>query len=83
MLTHAKQIIIELEKCGFQQVREWLHSLGIFDMQGSVVQDDEEPDDGALPLHYTEDSIKNRCLLFKAINLFGFVDSSKKCCLNF
>lgn len=52
-------------------------------MQGSVVQDDEEPDDGALPLHYTEDSIKNRCLLFKAINLFGFVDSSKKCCLNF
>lgn len=30
-------------------------------MQGSVVQDDEEPDDGALPLHYTEDSVKNRC----------------------
>lgn len=45
----------------FEQVREWLHSLGIFDMQGSVVQDDEEPDDGALPLHCTEDSVKNRC----------------------
>lgn len=37
-------------------------------MQGSVVQDDEEPDDGALPLHYTEDSVKNRYI----ITLFFF-----------
>lgn len=35
-------------------------------MQGSVVQDDDEPDDGALPLHYTEDSVKNRCSYLKS-----------------
>ncbi|XP_010464093.1 PREDICTED: phospholipase D zeta 2-like [Camelina sativa] len=55
-----KRLIIEELHEKQEQVREWLHSLGIFDMQGSVVQDDEEPDDGALPLNYTEDSVKNR-----------------------
>ncbi|KAH0838915.1 hypothetical protein HID58_092349 [Brassica napus] len=55
-----KRLIIEELHDKQEHVREWLHSLGIFDMQGSVVQDDEEPDDGALPLHYTEDSVKNR-----------------------
>ncbi|VVA96594.1 unnamed protein product [Arabis nemorensis] len=55
-----KRLIIEELHERQEQVRDWLHSLGIFDMHGSVVQDDEEPDDGALPLHYTEDSVKNR-----------------------
>ncbi|KAF7817946.1 Phospholipase D zeta 1 [Senna tora] len=41
-----------------EQVKEWLQSLGIVD-QTAMVQDDEEPDDGAVPLHH-EDSIKNR-----------------------
>ncbi|KAJ1385581.1 Pleckstrin-like proteiny domain [Sesbania bispinosa] len=40
------------------QVKEWLQSLGIGD-QTVMVQDDEEPDDGAVPIHH-EDSVKNR-----------------------
>ncbi|KAL5786767.1 hypothetical protein ACOSQ2_009159 [Xanthoceras sorbifolium] len=36
-----------------EQVKEWLHSLGIVD-QVAVVQDDDEPDDGAVPLHHKE-----------------------------
>lgn len=32
--------------------------MGIFD-QTAVVQDDDEPDDGAVPLHH-EDSVKKR-----------------------
>ncbi|CAN8260345.1 unnamed protein product [Cochlearia groenlandica] len=55
-----KRLIIEELHEKQEQVREWLHSLGIFDMQGSVVQDDDEPDDGALPLQDTGDSVKNR-----------------------
>ncbi|PON89548.1 Phospholipase D1/D [Trema orientale] len=53
-----KRAIIEEihEKQG--QVKEWLHSIGIVD-QTAVVQDDDEPDDGAVPLHH-EDSVKNR-----------------------
>ncbi|PON67008.1 Phospholipase D family [Parasponia andersonii] len=53
-----KRAIIEEihEKQG--QVKEWLHSIGIVD-QIAVVQDDDEPDDGAVPLHH-EDSVKNR-----------------------
>ncbi|KAK7392049.1 hypothetical protein VNO78_20475 [Psophocarpus tetragonolobus] len=41
-----------------EQLKEWLQNLGIVD-QTVMVQDDEEPDDGAMPLHH-EDSIKNR-----------------------
>ncbi|KAL5565959.1 hypothetical protein UlMin_029123 [Ulmus minor] len=41
-----------------EQVKEWLHSLGIGD-HTAVVQDVDEPDDGAVPLHH-EDSVKNR-----------------------
>ncbi|XP_059439509.1 phospholipase D zeta 1-like [Corylus avellana] len=41
-----------------EQVKEWLQSLGIVD-QTAVVQDDDEPDDGAIPLHY-EGSVRNR-----------------------
>lgn len=40
------------------KVKEWLHSLGIVD-QTMMVQDDEEPDDEAVPSHH-EDSVKNR-----------------------
>ncbi|TYG96037.1 hypothetical protein ES288_A11G315700v1 [Gossypium darwinii] len=40
------------------QVKEWLQSLGIVD-QVAVVQDDDEPDDGAFPLH-NEGSSRNR-----------------------
>ncbi|XP_022719474.1 phospholipase D zeta 2 isoform X2 [Durio zibethinus] len=41
-----------------EQVKEWLQSLGIVD-QLAVVQDDDEPDDGAIPLH-NEGSSRNR-----------------------
>lgn len=40
------------------KVKEWLQSLGIVD-QVAVVQDDDEPDDGAIPLHH-EGSSRNR-----------------------
>lgn len=51
------------QKCTFhgnftQKVKEWLHSIGIVD-QTAVVQDDEEPDDGAVPLHHDE-SVRNK-----------------------
>uniref|UniRef100_A0A2N9IVF7 Phospholipase n=1 Tax=Fagus sylvatica TaxID=28930 RepID=A0A2N9IVF7_FAGSY len=39
-----------------EQVREWLQSLGIMD-HTAVVQDDDEPDDGAVPY---EGSVRNR-----------------------
>ncbi|XP_021682219.2 phospholipase D zeta 1 isoform X2 [Hevea brasiliensis] len=41
------------------QVKEWLHSLGIVDHHVAVVQDADEPDDGAVPLHQ-EESVRNR-----------------------
>ncbi|XP_054823737.1 LOW QUALITY PROTEIN: phospholipase D zeta 2-like [Prosopis cineraria] len=41
-----------------EQVKEWLQSLGIVD-QTAMVQDTEEPDDGAVPLH-NEDRYRNR-----------------------
>lgn len=41
-----------------EQVKEWLHHIGIGE-QTAVTQDDDE-DDGALPI-YNEDSIRNRC----------------------
>ncbi|KAJ6434536.1 hypothetical protein OIU84_018117 [Salix udensis] len=42
-----------------EQVKEWLHSLGIVD-HVSVVQDADEPDDGAVPVHHQEESARNR-----------------------
>ncbi|KAK1581609.1 hypothetical protein Q3G72_007391 [Acer saccharum] len=42
-----------LNRIESNNVKEWLHSLGIFD-QVAVVQDDDEPDDGAVPLHHKE-----------------------------
>ncbi|AES61429.2 phospholipase D p2-like protein [Medicago truncatula] len=53
-----KRAIIEEFHDKQEQVKEWLHSLGIVD-QMVMVQDDEEPDDGAIPIHH-EDSVKNR-----------------------
>ncbi|KAJ4835368.1 Phospholipase D zeta 1 [Turnera subulata] len=41
-----------------EQVKEWLHSLGIGD-HVAVVQDVDDPDDGALPIHQ-EESVRNR-----------------------
>ncbi|CAI8603501.1 unnamed protein product [Vicia faba] len=53
-----KRAIIEEFHDKQEQVKEWLHSLGIVD-QTVMVQDDEEPDDGDVPIHH-EDSVKNR-----------------------
>lgn len=50
------------------QAKEWLHSLGIVD-QVAVVRDEDEPDDGALPLHNKEGSVRNRCFIF----IFNFL----------
>ncbi|KAJ0015129.1 hypothetical protein Pint_19691 [Pistacia integerrima] len=41
-----------------EQVKEWLQSLGIVD-HVAVVQDADEPDDGAVPVHQSE-SVRNR-----------------------
>ncbi|XP_069144851.1 phospholipase D zeta 1 isoform X1 [Solanum lycopersicum] len=46
-----------------EQVKEWLHHIGIGE-QTAVTQDDDE-DDGALPI-YNEDSIRNRCVPSRA-----------------
>ncbi|KAM5561105.1 phospholipase D zeta 1-like [Rosa sericea] len=53
-----KRAIIEEFHEKQEQVKEWLHSIGIAD-QTAVVEDDDEPDDGAVPLH-NEDSVRNR-----------------------
>lgn len=53
-----KRAIIEEFHEKQEQVKEWLHSIGIVD-QTAVVQDDDEPDDGAVPLHHDE-SVRNR-----------------------
>ncbi|XP_020209202.1 phospholipase D zeta 1 isoform X1 [Cajanus cajan] len=53
-----KRAIIEDFHDKHEQVKEWLHNLGIVD-HTVIVQDDEEPDDGAVPLHH-EDSVKSR-----------------------
>jgi len=42
----------------FVKLKEWLQNLGIVD-QTVIEQEDEEPDDGTVPLLH-EDSVKNR-----------------------
>ncbi|XP_012088961.3 phospholipase D zeta 1 isoform X2 [Jatropha curcas] len=42
-----------------EQVKEWLHSLGIVDHHVAAVQDEDEPDDGGFPLNQ-EESVRNR-----------------------
>ncbi|KAF4359290.1 hypothetical protein F8388_009948 [Cannabis sativa] len=50
-----------------EQVKEWLHTIGIVDQTTAVVQDDDEPDDGAVPLHNNEDTVKNRNVPSRAV----------------
>lgn len=35
------------------KVKEWLQSFGVID-HAAVVEDEDEPDDGAIPLHHEE-----------------------------
>ncbi|XP_068342401.1 phospholipase D zeta 1-like isoform X1 [Pyrus communis] len=60
-----KRAIIEEFHEKQEQVKEWLHSIGIVD-QTAVVQDDDEPDDGAVPLHHDE-SVKNKYVPSRAV----------------
>ncbi|KAI3448533.1 hypothetical protein Pfo_005198 [Paulownia fortunei] len=53
-----KRAIIEEFHEKQEQVREWLQNVGLGD-HATVVHDEDEPDDGAVPL-YNEDSVKNR-----------------------
>ncbi|XWS38995.1 hypothetical protein CRYUN_Cryun18bG0012000 [Craigia yunnanensis] len=53
-----KRLFIEEIQEKQEQVKEWLQNLGIGD-HAPVVQDDDEPDDDAVPLHHDE-SAKNR-----------------------
>ncbi|KAG5549071.1 hypothetical protein RHGRI_014441 [Rhododendron griersonianum] len=46
-----KRAIIEEFHEKQEQAREWLHNIGIGD-QTAVVHDNEEPDDGAVPVHH-------------------------------
>ncbi|XP_057962752.1 phospholipase D zeta 1-like isoform X2 [Malania oleifera] len=50
-----KRAIIEEFHEKQEQVKEWLQNLGIGD-QMAFVEDDDEPDDGAVPLHYKDTS---------------------------
>ncbi|KAI7733489.1 hypothetical protein M8C21_033729 [Ambrosia artemisiifolia] len=45
----------------YKQVKDWLQHIGIGD-QTSVVHDNDEPDDGAIPVH-NDDSVKKRAAL--------------------
>ncbi|CAN0914132.1 Phospholipase D zeta 2, partial [Linum grandiflorum] len=45
-----KRVLIQELHEKQEQVKEWLHSLGIVDHQVAVTQDAEEPDDGAVPV---------------------------------
>nr|XP_009790304.1 PREDICTED: phospholipase D p1-like isoform X2 [Nicotiana sylvestris] len=53
-----KRAIIEELHEKQEQVKEWLHHIGIGE-QTAVIHDDAEPDDGAVQI-YSEDSIRNR-----------------------
>ncbi|MED6197985.1 Phospholipase D zeta 1, partial [Stylosanthes scabra] len=53
-----KRALIEQLHDKQEQIKEWLQSLGIVDHMVTI-HDDEEPDDGAVPLHH-EDSVKSR-----------------------
>lgn len=53
-----KRAIIEEFHEKQEQAREWLHNIGIGD-QTAVVHDNDEPDDGAVPVHHG-DCAKNR-----------------------
>ncbi|XP_073292448.1 phospholipase D zeta 1-like [Primulina huaijiensis] len=57
-LALKKRAIIEEFHEKQEQVREWLHNVGLGD-HATVVDDEDEPDDGALPIS-SEDSVKSR-----------------------
>ncbi|KAE8660207.1 Phospholipase D p2 [Hibiscus syriacus] len=69
-----KRAIIEEFHEKQEQVREWLQCLGLVD-HVAVVQDDDEPDDGAIPLHH-DGSSRNRLVHTKCSISCGFSDSS-------
>ncbi|XP_060219291.1 phospholipase D zeta 1-like isoform X3 [Lycium barbarum] len=58
-----KRAIIEELQEKQEQVKEWLHHIGIGE-QTAVIHDDDE-DDGAVPI-YNEDSIRKRCVPSRA-----------------
>lgn len=67
------------------KVKEWLHSLGVFD-QVAVVQDDEEPDDGAVPLHHKESSKHRLLFVINSINVLALVSiclMNSKCMIHY
>ncbi|XP_051144137.1 phospholipase D zeta 1-like [Andrographis paniculata] len=63
-LALKKRAIIEEFHEKQEQVREWLQYIGLGD-HATVVHDEDEPDDGAMPI-YHDDSVKNRSVPSKA-----------------
>ncbi|CAI9103469.1 OLC1v1001952C1 [Oldenlandia corymbosa var. corymbosa] len=59
-----KRAIIEEFYEKQEQVKEWLHHLGFGD-HTAIVRDDDEPDDGIVPI-FTDDSVKNRSVPSRA-----------------
>lgn len=57
-LALKKRAIIEELHEKQEQVREWLHNVGLGD-HATIVDDEDEPDDGPLPIS-SEDSVKSR-----------------------
>lgn len=58
LFCDSSTTVVRLHWNAVLQVKEWLQSLGIVD-HVAVVQDADEPDDGAVPVHQSE-SVKNR-----------------------
>lgn len=65
----------------FSKVKEWLQNLGLGD-HATVMQDDEEADDEAVPSR-NDESAKNRCFLVKC-DFFRSLERVKyaDCCCN-
>ncbi|KAI5658646.1 hypothetical protein M9H77_27439 [Catharanthus roseus] len=57
-LALKKRAIIEEFHEKQEQVKEWLQHIGLGD-HTAVVHDDDEPDDGAMPI-FSDDSVRNR-----------------------
>ncbi|KAL2231263.1 UNVERIFIED_CONTAM: Phospholipase D zeta 1, partial [Sesamum indicum] len=57
-LALKKRAIIEEIHEKQEQVKEWLHNIGLGD-HATVVHDEDEPDDGAVPI-YHDDTVKSR-----------------------
>ncbi|GKD78230.1 phospholipase D zeta 1, partial [Tanacetum coccineum] len=63
-LLHQKRALAEEIHEKQEQVKDWLHHIGIGD-QTTVVHDNDEPDDGAIPVH-NEDSVRKRSVPTRA-----------------